>query len=73
MGNKKGEPIKQKIFSEVNEKIWLIKNSKGKIVDRFRTKIIAEATRRKLEKNTFEEHFLERDNSFRDKIKRQYK
>jgi len=63
--------IIQKIRGERSKEVWIIKDKEGNILDSFRQKIVALANKRRLEKERFgEELLLERDNSYRENLKR---
>ncbi len=66
-----GIPINQKASGERNKKVWLIKDKNGSIIDSFRQKIVAVSEKKRIEKIRFEKLYLERDNSYRENLKRQ--
>lgn len=63
----KNQVINYKIFSEINKPVWLIKKKDGTIVERCRQKVVAIGIKNKLNRETFEEYILERDDSYRFK------
>lgn len=66
----RGQIIIQKVREERNKRVWLVKNKEGKIIDSFRQKMVALANKKRLERERFgDELFLERDNSYREKLK----
>jgi len=62
--------MEQKSGREINKPVWIVRRKEdNKLIERFRSRCLAEKLKRKLEKRELEEYILERDNQWKYKLK----
>lgn len=63
----------KKTGEELGRKIWIIQTKEGKKIDKFSSKVLAKKYKEKYEKDFLQKLDLVRDNSYRNKLKKNLK